>query len=97
MKVTSAVLGSITYSPSSVTVRVLPSAERVEPLGWLTKITEVGSIVPSLSLSLSRISMVTAVSSFVLSLSSVATGGSLTSSTVIAIWAMSVNPSSSVI
>ena len=97
MKVTKPVVGSIAYVPSSGTVRVLPSVERVEPLGWLTKITEVGSIVPSISLSLSRISMVTAVSSFVLPLSSVATGGSLTSLTVIAIWAISVNPSSSVI
>ena len=97
MKVTNPVLGSIAYVPSSGTVRVLSSAERVEPLGWLTKITEVGSIVPSISLSLSRISMVTAVSSFVLPLSSRAMGGSFISSTVIARAPISVSLSSSVI
>ena len=83
MKVTDPDTGSIAYVPSSGTVRVLLSAEMVEPLGWLTKITEVGSIVPSTSLSLARIFIVIGISSFVSSLSSVATGGSLTSLTAI--------------
>ena len=75
----------MTYSPSPVMVRVLRSPLTIEPVGSLTKTTEVGSSVPSISLSLSRIFMVTAVSSGVLPVSSAATGGSLTSVTVISI------------
>ena len=83
MKVTKPVAESTTYSPSPGTVRVLRSPLMLEPLGRLTKITEVGSIVPSRSLSLARISISTGVSSSVLPLSFTATGRSLKSLTVI--------------
>ena len=55
----------------------------VEPVGSLTKITEVGSRLPSRSRSLLRMSIVTETSSEILPLSFTATGGSLTSLTVI--------------
>ena len=85
----------MTYSPWDGTVRVLRSPLRIEPVGSLTKTTEVGSRLPSGSLSLLRIFIVIAVSSGVLLLSSIATGKSLTSSTVRLIMALAVAPSSS--
>ena len=59
-------------------------------------LTVVGSMVPSRSLSLAVTSMTTGVSSSVLSVSSLATGGSLTSLTVmLTVATLEVAPSSS--
>ena len=88
--------GSTTYSPSPGTIRVLLSALKLEPVGSSIKITEVESRLPSSSRSLARISIATGVSSEVLPLSFTATGGSLTSLTVIFISPISVALSSSV-
>ena len=83
------------YSPSCGTVRVLLSLLRIEPVGWLTKTTKVGSKLPSTSRSLVKISIAIAVSSSPSPKSSVARGTSLTSLTKRLIMALAVAPSSS--
>ena len=78
VKVTNPVVGFIVHSPSPGTVKVLPSADNVDPDGGFTKVTLVTS-KPVSSVSFVNTFMVTGVSSEVFNASFDTSGASFTS------------------
>ena len=82
VKVSTPVVSSTVHTPSSGTVNVCPSGDKLEPAGGLTNVTLLGSKLPSISLSLSTTEISKGMSSVPVPLSFDVTGASFTAVTI---------------